>query len=79
MSPAKIVCIAGKPNSSELATTIYGLNSACQVVTLVALGFERSTMTFRSGIVIAHTHHLVYGIESAFTRCGVAFRFSVLA
>ena len=45
---------------------------------LVALGFERRTMTFRAGVVIAHTHHRGGGIVSAFTRCGVAFRFSVL-
>ena len=48
------------------------------MVTLVALGFERRTMTFRSGIVIAHAHHLVCGIESAVTRRSVAFRFSVV-
>ena len=45
---------------------------------LVALGFKRRTMTFCTGVVIAHTHHCVSGIESALTRCGVAYRFSVL-
>ena len=47
------------------------------MVALVALGFKRRTMTFRAGVVIAHTHHVVCGIESAFTRCGVSSRFFV--
>jgi len=48
------------------------------MMTLVALGFERCTMAFRTRVVIAHTHHLVGGIESALTRRRGAFRFSVL-
>lgn len=46
-------------------------------MSLVALGFERRTMTFRAGVVIAHTHNRGGGIVSAFTRCAVAWRFSV--
>jgi hypothetical protein len=45
-----------------LTTTIDILNRACQMMTLVALGFKRRTMTFRAGVVIAHTHHFVCGI-----------------
>ncbi len=47
-------------------------------MTLVAFGFKRRTMTFRAGVVIAHTHHHGGGIVRAVTRCGGAFRFSVL-
>ena len=60
-----------------LTTTILGLNSALQVMTLVALGFERRAMTRCTGVVIADTHHRVGGILGAFTRRGVVVRFFV--
>lgn len=48
------------------------------MMTLVALGFERRAMARCTGVVIADTNHRVGGILSAFTRCGVVVRFSVL-